>query len=82
VIHQIGPSISTEDNTSVVDCISHTLLSALAGTQQGREWSKQVEYFFSENQRPFLNFGPSEIVLLFCFFKDGFKCWGWNNILF
>jgi hypothetical protein len=35
-------SIPTESNTSVVDCISHTLLSALAGTQQGREWGKQA----------------------------------------
>ena len=35
-------SIPSENNTSAVDCISHTLLSALAGTQQGREWSKQV----------------------------------------
>jgi hypothetical protein len=35
-------SIPSESNTSAVDCISHTLLSALAGTQQGREWSKQV----------------------------------------
>ena len=35
-------SIPTDGNTSVVDCVSHTLLSALAGTQQGREWGKQV----------------------------------------
>jgi integrator complex subunit 1 len=37
--------IPTDGNTSVVDCISHTLLSALAGTQQGRDWSKQMMDF-------------------------------------
>ena len=29
---------SSVGNTSVVDCISHTVLSALAATQHGRSW--------------------------------------------
>jgi hypothetical protein len=37
--------IPTDGNTSVVDCISHTLLSVLAGTQQGRDWGKQMMDF-------------------------------------
>jgi integrator complex subunit 1 len=38
-------------NTSVVDCISHTLLSALAATQHGRNWGMQMQEFESATRK-------------------------------
>ncbi len=39
--------VASQGNTSVVDCISHTLLSALSATQHGRNWGVQMQEFDS-----------------------------------
>jgi hypothetical protein len=31
------------DGCSVVDCVSHTLLAALAATQPGRQWGLKMQ---------------------------------------
>eukprot|EP00095_Tigriopus_kingsejongensis_P002565 maker-scaffold2547_size14626-snap-gene-0.4 protein:Tk02565 transcript:maker-scaffold2547_size14626-snap-gene-0.4-mRNA-1 annotation:"integrator complex subunit 1-like" len=43
----LPPQMRSFGHTSVVDCVAHTLLSALSATQHGRSWGLQMSEFES-----------------------------------